>query len=458
MSLLQANKVHFVGIGGAGMSAIAKILLERGIGVSGSDLKWSRAAAMLEALGAEVHVGHDAALVQGADVVVVSTAVPPSNPEYAAANDQSIPVIARGEALAAILEGTRSVVVAGTHGKTTTTSMVATILRHADLDPTYLIGAGLNDAGTNARSGSSDISVAESDESDASFLLLAPYIGVVTNVELDHVDRWGGLEELYDAFAAFMRSTAADGALVVPAGEQRLQRLATEAARRTITFGSAAEGDVTASDVEPEGLGSRFTLRAPGAQAETRLRVPGEHNVSNAVAAAAAAHALGVDLDAIAGGLAAYRGVERRFQIKGEADGVTVIDDYAHHPTEVRATLGAARPGPYRRLVALFQPHRYSRTAALAAEFGAAFEAADQVVLMDVYGAGEDPIPGVSGKLIADAVCRAFPGRRVAYFPHRDEVLAYLGGAARAGDAVLTMGAGDVTTIGDDLLARLGDR
>jgi UDP-N-acetylmuramate--alanine ligase len=437
------------------MSAIAKVLLERGFDVSGSDLKASRATTMLQAMGASITEGHDESLVEGVDRVVVSSAIAPANPEYRRAKELGIPVLTRGEVLASILEGARSVVVAGTHGKTTTTSMVVTVLRAAGLDPTYLVGAGLNDVGTNARSGSTDVVVAESDESDGSFLLLAPFVAVVTNVELDHVDHWGSLDELYGAFETFIDATSPDGVVVVPADDERLVAAGSRSRRRTITFGPG--GDLVTADMVPNAAGSEFDLVAGSESAHVRLRVPGAHNIANALTAAAAASALGVPLDEIAGGLEMYRGVERRFQVRGTAAGVTIVDDYAHHPTEVKATLAAARPGPWKRVIAVFQPHRYSRTAALSRAFGDAFGDADRIVLMDVYGAGEEPVPGVSGKVVADSVTESLPGRSVAYFPHRAELIGYLVGSARPGDLILTLGAGDVTTVGEELLAKLGD-
>jgi UDP-N-acetylmuramate--alanine ligase len=435
------------------MSAIAKVLLERGVLVSGSDLKPSRAAAMLEAMGARVNIGHDAALIEEGQAVVVSSAIPASNPELRRAEELKLEVLARGEALAALLEGYRSIVVAGTHGKTTTTSMATTILRGAGLDPTYLIGGGLNDAGTNARFGSAEFAVAESDESDGSFLLLAPHIGVITNVELDHVDRWGSLDELYDAFRAFIDNIDVDGSVVVPAADAVLAGLAASSGRRVVTFDDG--GDVRAEDLVLRPQGAQFRLAYSGAHGEVSLRVPGRHNVSNSLAAAAACLAAGVDVSAAAAGLSAYRGVERRLQMRGRSEGVTVIDDYAHHPTEIRATLAAVRPGPWGRVVAVFQPHRYSRTAALASGFGASFEDADRVVVTDVYGAGEQPVPGVTGKLVCDAVCTHVPGRPVAYLPHRADLIEYLTASTRPGDVVLTLGAGDITNVGEELLARL---
>lgn len=448
----MSRRIHFIGIGGAGMSAIAKVLLERGHTISGSDLKRSRAATALEAMGASVHVGHDAALVEGAASVVVSAAIPPSNPELIRARDRGLDVMTRGEALAWLLRDTRSIVVAGTHGKTTTTSMIVSILRRAGLDPTYLVGAGLNDAGTNARFGRGPYAVAESDESDGSFLLLRPHIAVVTNVEQDHVDYWRSLDDLRAAFERFLGRVDPGGAVVVAAEDDALA--SATGGRTTLRFGPG--GEAQARDVTFDRRGSRFVLSVPSGESVVELHVPGAHNVANALAAAAACSLVDLPVNAIADGLQAYRGVERRFQVRGVAGGVTVVDDYAHHPTEVRATLAAARAGPWERVIAVFQPHRYSRTAAFARSFGAAFENADRVVITDVYAAGELPVPGITGKLVADAVCERLPGRPVAYLPHRAELLAFVVDSARVGDAVLTLGAGDISTLGNEVLERLG--
>lgn len=454
MSSPGFEKVHFVGIGGVGMSAIAKVLIERGIRVSGSDLKRTGVLTTLEAIGAQVFIGHRVEAIEGADLVVVSSAIPDTNPELVAARAAGKRIASRGEALATVLEGTEAIVVAGTHGKTSTTSMIVSILREAGLDPTYLVGGGLNDAGTNARFGKGRFSIAEADESDGSFLLLHPSVAVVTNVEIDHVDYWASLEALYEAFAAFMSAVADGGTIVVPAGDERLNTMALATGRDVVTFGDG--GNLTATDAVPVEGGIGFELAGGDGSERVDLRVPGQHNVANALAAAAAAHATGVSVARIAAGLGTYRGVERRFQIRGSAAGVTVVDDYAHHPTEVIATLSTAATQPGERVLAVFQPHRYSRTAAFADSFGSAFADADVVVVTDVYGAGEVPVPGVTGKLIADSVCRRFPGRPVAYLPHRDELIAYLARSARAGDLLLTMGAGDVTSVGEELLARLG--
>jgi UDP-N-acetylmuramate--alanine ligase len=447
------GRVHFVGVGGAGMSAIAKVLIERGVKVSGSDLKESRSATMLAAMGCDVHIGHDEKHVEGASIVVVSSAIPGSNPELRSAREQGLTVLTRGEALAELLSVGRSIVVAGTHGKTTTTSMVVAIFRNADLDPTYLVGGGLNDVGTNARFGLGEWALAESDESDGSFLLLAPTVAVVTNVEADHIDHWPSMEEIREAFGSFLRSTRPEGAIVVPSDDEDLLERAGATERRVRTFGPG--GDVSADEVSGTISGSTFVVVAGGRRARASLQVPGAHNVSNALAAIAAALEAGVDLEEAVSGIGAFHGVERRFQVRGEAGGVTVIDDYAHHPTEVAATIETARPGPWRRVVAVFQPHRYSRTAAFADDFGRAFAYADRVVITDVYGAGEQPVPGVTGKLIADAACTSLPGRPVAYLPHRGELIEYLRRSLVSGDLLLTMGAGDVTTVGEQIMKQL---
>jgi UDP-N-acetylmuramate--alanine ligase len=437
------------------MSAIAKVLIERGVEVSGSDLKRSRATVVLEAMGADVMIGHDEDSVDGAVAVVASSAIPSRNPELLRARELDLPVVSRGEALAELVSSSRSIIVAGTHGKTTTTSMITSVLLSSGLDPTYLIGGGLNDSGTNARAGQSDLAVAESDESDGSFLLLAPHVAVVTNIERDHVDYWESLDALRDAFLSFIERTNADGTVIIPSTDDFLLAAASRSGRVVVSFGP--DGDVHASDVKLGADGVTFVLHAGGTEAPVQLRVPGLHNVSNALAAAAACASVGVMPAGIARGLELYRGVERRFQVKGPASGVTVVDDYAHHPTEVRATLAASRSGPWGRVVAVFQPHRYSRTRAFSDDFGDSFGDADRVVVTDVYGAGELPVPGVTGKLVSDAVCRRLPGRPVAYLPHRAELLAYLEASARPGDVFLTLGAGDISSVGDELLVRLGE-
>jgi UDP-N-acetylmuramate--alanine ligase len=450
-------KVHFVGISGVGMSAIAKVLLERGFTISGSDLKLSRASLLLRAMGAEIHVGHKADLVAQADVIVVSSAIPFTNVEVAAAREAGIEIISRGDALAALVNDGESVIVAGTHGKTTTTSMIVSVLQSSGLDPTYLVGGGLNDSGTNARSGTGPI-VAESDESDGSFLLLRPSVAVVTNVDADHLDHWGSIANIRDGFRTFL--TAVTDTAVLPVTESTLIESCKRVGIRTLTFGEG--GDVRAQGALLHGDRTTFTLKSGGSEAEVELAVPGVYNVANALAAAGGCLAAGVGIEETARGISTFHGVERRFQVRGAAEGVTVVDDYAHNPTKVKAVLSAAKlgseDGRWDQVIAVFQPHRYSRTRSFYRDFGCAFADADRVVVTDIYGAGEEPVPGVTGKLVADAVCARLRGRPVAYLPHRNELLDYLEHISRRGDVLLTLGAGDITTVGEEFLSRRGAR
>ena len=455
-ALAPDARVHLVGIGGAGMSALAWILLERGHQVSGSDLRGGRSAAALAAMGATVLLGHDAAAVEGADLVAVSTAIPEGNPEVVRARELGLPVLRRAELLAALVAGHRALLVAGTHGKTTTTSMVTVCLQHAALDPSFAIGGTLHDSGTSAHHGSGGVFVAEADESDRSFLVFAPDCAVVTNVELDHHDHYADLDEVIDAFAAFLERRRGEQApAILCADDAGARAVAARAAAPVLTYGEAADADVVVSDVIATPEGSRFRLRERGAELGTfTLRVPGRHNVLNATAAVLAARWAGAPLPAIRDGLATFRGAARRFQRIGEAGGVVVVDDYGHHPTELAATLDAARQShPGGRVVAVFQPHRYSRTAALGAELGAALAGADLAVVTDVYAAGEAPVPGVTGALVADAASTAGVDARAVGVG--EDVLGAVLGLLRSGDLVLTLGAGDITELGPRLLQRL---
>jgi UDP-N-acetylmuramate--alanine ligase len=448
---------HFIGVGGAGMSGIAHVLHERGLAVSGSDLKMSRYAKQLADEGVPVFVGHEAGNLGDPEIVVVSSAIPETNPELAEARRRGIPVWQRAKMLAHLAGEQKTVAVAGTHGKTSTSSMIAQMFAAMGEDPTFLIGGELNDMGGNARCGRGRWYVVEADESDGSFLHLAPYVAVVTNVEADHLDHYSGIEEVRETFAAFLGNVDADGVSVLCADDRGLLELASASRARVVTYGRADDAHVRLVSLTQDGLGHRFTVAFPdGTTVEARIGVPGEHMVLNATGALAVAHSLGLDVAAAAEGLASFSGVRRRFELVGEVDGVTIVDDYAHHPTEVAATLEGARKAGFERIWVIFQPHRYSRTAALGRDFGRVFEAADRVVLMDVYGAGETPIPGVSGKTVVDAVLEQRPRSRVAYFPHRAEVEPYIVANVRAGDLVMTMGAGDVTGVGGDLVRALG--
>jgi UDP-N-acetylmuramate--alanine ligase len=454
----ELGRVHFIAIGGAGMSGIARIMLRRGMAVSGSDARDSELLGQLGDLGAKVFVGHDAAHVGDADTVVVSTAIRESNPELVAARARGLRVLHRSAALASLMAGRRAVAVAGTHGKTTTTSMLTVALQHAGADPSYCIGGQLVTTGLGADEGTGDVFVAEADESDGSFLMYTPHIAVVTNVEADHLDNYGGFEKVKENFARFVDRVEPGGTLVAGADDPVAMELADLARARGLTvrtYGEAAGADLRVTGFTPRGLGSRFEIEGSG---EVVLGVPGRHNALNATAVIAVARALGLDEAAVRAGLTAFGGAMRRLERKGEAGGVEVFDSYAHHPTELTADLEATRDylgekGEGGRIVAVFQPHLYSRTRFFAAEFGAALGLADVAVVLDVYGAREDPEPGVTGALVADAVPA---GTETVYAPARDEVPGIAASLARPGDVVITLGAGDVTQLGPLVLDRLG--
>ena len=448
------RRMHLVGIGGAGMSGLARLLLAGGTEVSGSDLKDTPGLGDLRALGAEVHVGHRGQVVRTADAVTVSSAIPVDNPEVEEARRRGIPVYARAQVLAAMMSRARGVAVAGTHGKTTTTSMLAGILERAGLDPTYIVGGDLNESGSNARWGEGDLFVAEADESDGSFLLLSPEIAVVTNVEPDHLDFFGTAAAVEAAFAEFCRRARR---LVVCGDDPGARRVAAGSGAEVTTYGEGPESDVRIERVDVGPDGSRCRIRAGSEVAEIRLAVPGRHQLLNAAGAVAAARLAGVSLDRGATAVGTFAGVRRRFEHRGRARGARFVDDYAHHPTEIRATLTAARAARPRRVVAVFQPHRYTRTAALWRTLGHSLGGADLVVLTDVYGAGEAPIPGITGKLLVDALLEGSPRARAVYLPHRATVARFLRNTVREGDLVLTLGAGDITMVADETLALMRD-
>jgi len=438
------------------MSGIALVLAQRGVRVTGSDLKPSRYSRALEAAGVPVAIGHAAENLGDPQVVVVSSAIPVTNPELVEARARGIEVWQRARMLAHLAGERQTVAVAGTHGKTSTSSMIATMLSHMGLAPTFLIGGEVDGFDTNAVNGSGEHFVVEADESDGSFLCLDPNVAIITNVEADHLDHYGTLEAVEAEFVRFMERIADDGILVICGDDVRLVELAKTRDVRTVTYGFSDSCDVRCSVLERSGVGTRFAVDIPGVgRAESSTRVPGNHMVANASAALATAWVLGLDLGSAAEALAEFTGVRRRFDLIGEAAGVTVVDDYAHHPTEVRATLGAASELGFGRVIVLFQPHRYTRTEALAGDFAEAFGPADRSILMDVYSAGEPPIPGVSGKTLLDALLREHPRSNAAYLPHRSDVVPYLSSRVRAGDLVLTMGAGDVTAIGPELISAL---
>lgn len=454
--LRPGTRVHLVGIGGAGMSALAWILLERGHPVSGSDVRGGRAGTALRAMGADVRVGHDSAAVEGADVVAVSTAIPASNPELIRARELGLPVWRRAELLAALLDGYRGLLIAGTHGKTTTTSMTAVCLQAAGLEPSFAIGGALHGAGTSAHHGSGDVFVAEADESDSSFLVFTPDCAIVTNVELDHPDEFADLDAVRAAFAAFLANRRAGPSPAICCLDDPVTAELLEEARRPVwTYGQHPDARFRVGDLVLRPDGARFRLRVGDEDLGTfRIRLPGRHNVLNATAAAAASLWAGAAPDDVRTGLARFAGAQRRFERVGTGAGVTVVDDYAHHPTELTATLEAARQiQPPGRVVAVFQPHRFSRTAALGPALGTALGRADVVVITDVYGAGEAAVAGVTGALVADAARST--GVETHYVPATGDVADRVTELVRPGDLVLTLGAGDITEVGKVLLHRL---
>jgi UDP-N-acetylmuramate--alanine ligase len=462
--LEELGRVHFVGIGGAGMSGIARIMLARGVEVSGSDTTADSAAlAELAALGARVHVGHAAGQLGDADTLVVSSAIRADNPELVEANSRALRVVHRAAALASLMVGRRVIAVTGTHGKTSTTSMITTVLLETGADPAYAIGGVLAATGIGAADGSGASFVAEADESDGSFLMYAPDLAVVTNVEADHLDNYGTEAAYRASFAAFLGRIKPGGLLVACADDPGTRDLAAQARAmglRVVSYGESADADYRVTGIATDGMAASFAISAePGPLAgddrpgpfgriecDLQLRVPGHHYALNAAATFAAAVELGIEPERVAAALTTYRGTARRLEPKGEAGGVLVLDTYAHHPTELAADLRAARSiiAGRGRVIAVFQPHLFSRTRIFAAEFGAALGLADEAVVLDVYAAREDPEPGVTGKLVADAV----PGGAARYVPNFGDVPEVVASLAGPGDLVLTMGAGDITKMG----------
>lgn len=450
----RRRRVHFVGIGGIGMSGIAELLLNLGYVVTGSDLVESDTTRRLERLGASVHYGHDGARLEPqTDVVVISSAVGYANPEVVRARELKIPVIPRAEMLAELMRMKQGVAVAGTHGKTTTTSLVAAVLREAGRDPTVVVGGKLKALGTNARLGQSDYMVAEADESDGTFLLLAPVIAVVTNIDPEHLDFYGSLERAKEAYVHFINRVPFYGLAVLCLDSANVRAVVPQVRKRFTTYGTAPDAEWRAEGLRVRGLETSFDVwRGSGRLGEVRLRMPGRHHALNALAAIAVAAELEIPFRIAAAALEEFGGIHRRFEVKGEVDGRLVVDDYAHHPEEIRATLRAAREGFGRRIVVAFQPHRFTRTRDLFGDFLSAFDDADTLVVTEVYPAGEEPIEGVSG----EALYRSLRRRGhldVHYAPSRQGVPALLAAIARPGDLVLTLGAGDIYRAGEELLA-----
>ena len=455
----EIRSAHFIGIGGAGMSGIALVLHERGCKVTGSDLKSSNYVRKLEDAGIEVHIGHEAPTIDAVapEVVVISTAIPETNPELIRARELGIPIWPRAKMLSYLSLDTVTVAVAGTHGKTTTSSMVASMLDTMGLDPTFLIGGIVEGYGTNGRNGSGGLFVCEADESDGSFLFLDPDVVVVTNIEEDHLDHYADLAAIRTAFREFAGAHQGDGVVIVCGDDPQLSELAHATGRKVLTYGFSGDCDIVCSNIVHEGVHTRFEVRvADDAPASVRLDSnPGEHNVLNATAVMAVLSFLGYGVAEAAEAVSGFTGVRRRFDFVGNVAGIDVVDDYGHHPTEVAATIKAACELGYRHVHVLFQPHRYSRTQALADEWGPAFDRADSVTFMDVYSAGEAPIPGVSGKTLVDSVLAHDPCMQVAWMPHRGDVAPYLAQHLVPGDLLLTMGAGDITAMGPVVLDML---
>jgi UDP-N-acetylmuramate--alanine ligase len=451
-------KVHFVGIGGIGMSGIAELLLNLGYRVSGSDLKGSDVTERLASLGGEIFIGHRAENVaDDVDVVVTSSAVRRSqNPESLVARSRGVPVIPRAEMLAELMRLKEGVAIAGSHGKTTTTSLIATVLAHAGLDPTAVVGGKLNALGSNAKLGKGELMVVEADESDGSFLRLQPTIAVITNIDAEHLDHYGTIEALQAAFVQFADSVPFYGLAVMCLDHPVVQQLIPRVGKRVVTYGFSPQADFRAEQVQLGPFKSQFVVTRHGARVGTvELKMVGAHNILNALAVVAVADELAIPFAHTKAALAGFAGVQRRFTVRGEAKGAIVVDDYGHHPAEIKATLAGARASfPDRRIVVAFQPHRYTRTRDLMGEFATAFNDADALFLTEIYAAGEDPIPGVSGAKLAEAVQAC--GHRDVEFVERGPLAARIAAKTTANDLIITLGAGDITHVGDELLALLG--
>jgi len=451
----KIKHIHFVGIGGIGMSGIAEVLINLGYEVSGSDLKESDVTERLRRLGSEIHIGHRIENVISPHVVVISSAVTKDNVEVVAAREKQIPVIPRAEMLAELMRIKYGIAIAGAHGKTTTTSMVATVLAAGGIDPTVVIGGKLNSLGTNAKLGQGEFLVAEADESDGSFLKLSPAIAVVTTIDEEHLDYYKDINEIKTAFLTFINKVPFYGVSVLCLDQPHIQALIPQVQKRYQTYGMSSQVDYQAKDISLRAFGSRFKVMNHSLDLGMfELAVPGIHNINNSLATIVVARELGIDIEIIRKALRDFSGVQRRFQIKGEAKGIMVVDDYGHHPTEIKATLAAAASGMDRRIVVVFQPHRYTRTQHLLEDFFTSFNHADKLVIMEIYAAGENPIPGVSGSLLFEGI-KKYGHKDAMFIPSREKILEYLLGTVKTDDLVLTLGAGDVWKIGEKLLEQL---
>lgn len=452
------KKIHFVGIGGIGMSGIAELLLNQGYGVSGSDLRESDTTQRLKGLGGEIHIGHREENIEGADVVVTSTAVSDSNPEVVAAHRQHIAVIPRAEMLAELMRMKFGVAIAGTHGKTTTTSMMAMVLTHAGVDPTAVIGGKVDAFGSNAKLGRGKFLVAEADESDGSFMHLSPTIAVVTNIDADHLDFYSGLDEIKEIFVDFINKVPFYGRAVLCLDDPQVQEIIPLVKKRFLTYGLSSQADFHANEILHREGQTSFVAHYQGKElGRISFQMPGRHNVLNALAVIAVAMELGVPFRTIASGFREFCGLQRRFQVRDEIDGIMIVDDYGHHPAEIKATLAAAKSGWNKRVVAVFQPHRYSRTQCLYDDFLTAFYQADIVVVTDVYAAGEEPIEGASSERLVEGI-RDHGHRAVIYRSSLEEAADYLAETVETGDLVITLGAGNVNQVCNLVAARLKER
>jgi len=446
--------IHFIGIGGAGMSALAYVLVKRGFEITGSDLQVGHMAYELAEAGAMVYMGHDDCQIEGADAIVVSTAIPETNPELAAARQKNLPVLHRSDVLKELLngKGVKGVAVAGAHGKTTTSAMIGVIAAEAGIDPTVVIGGDVASLGGNARNGESEWVIAEADESDGSFLKFTPFIPVITNIEDDHLDHYGTEENIYQAFKEYLSHMREGGTAVLCLDNVKVQRLAKETEREFVTYGLTEKCIYQAKNIRHSIDGTDYELYHKGEKlTDVHLIVPGRHNVLNSLGAFAAAMLMGIAPDVIVAALAKFSGAKRRFETKGKENGIWVVDDYAHHPTEIAATLQAAKETGARRIVCVFQPHRYTRTKLLYDEFCNCFGNCDKLILTHIYSAGEQPIPGISSKLLAESVQQT-TGQDVVFIDSFARVEEYLYKNCEKGDLVITMGAGDVFKIGEELV------
>ncbi|MDR2368805.1 MAG: UDP-N-acetylmuramate--L-alanine ligase [Deltaproteobacteria bacterium] len=452
----RKRRVHFVGIGGIGMSGIAEVLLNLGHAVSGSDQQESAQTTRLSSMGAEINVGHRADLADGADVVVVSSAVPESNPELVRARSLSVPVIPRAEMLAELMRLKTSVAVAGSHGKTSTCSLVGLMLTQAGLDPTLVIGGKINNLGLNARLGQGEILVAEADESDGSFLMLSPTVTIVTNIDREHLSNYRDFDHLKDTFLTFINRVPFYGASILCLDDPEVQDLVPRVKKRFVTYGLSAQAEITARDIRTLEWGNSFEWYRKGQKlGRITLNIPGKHNVLNALAASAVGLEFGLSPETVAEGIAGLKGVGRRFELKGQAGGVTFLDDYGHHPTEIRATLATmAECYPDRRKIVLFQPHRHSRTKDLFDEFVKSFNVVENLFLADIYAAGEKPIENVDSEILARAIA-SHGHRGVEYLGAVGEMAGRLRDRLLPGDVVMTLGAGNIWQVGEELLKRL---